>query len=157
MKKYVLEIGDKEYTAEIKGITTEEVDIVVNGAPYKVKLKSFGREKETVPKIERVERRAPLDTPAARVSQKPAPAAETGAHGEIVKAPLPGLIMDIKTNEGDTVKAGQNLVTMEAMKMENQVEAYHDGTVKKVFVNKGDSVAEGDPLVEIARPLMTTI
>ena len=56
MKKYVLEIGEKEYNAEVKNITTEEVDIVVNGEQYKVKLKSFGRRKESLPRIERVER-----------------------------------------------------------------------------------------------------
>lgn len=156
MKKYVLEIGEKEYTAEIEAITTEEVEIAVNGEHYKVKLKSFGRDKESVPKIERVERRAPVDVPVPPEPRKPA-GADAGSGGDIVKAPLPGLILDVLINPGDMVKAGQDLLLMEAMKMENQVEATHDGTVKKVFVKKGDSVAEGDSLVELSRPLMTTI
>lgn len=156
MKKYVLEIGEKEYNAEVRGITTEEVDIVVNGEQYKVKLKSFGRRKEGLPQVERVERQAPVSVPTARAPQKPA-AANTGAGGELVRAPLPGLILDVTVKAGDMVKAGQNMLVMEAMKMENQVEAPHDGTVQKVYVQKGDSVAEDDPLVELTRPLMTTI
>lgn len=154
MKKYILEIGEKEYTAEVEAITTEEVDIAVNGEHYKVKLKSFGRDKESLPKIERVERKAPVDVPVPPDSQK---SSDAHSGGDIVKAPLPGLILDVNVNPGDMVKAGQNLLMMEAMKMENQVEATHDGTVKKVFVQKGDSVAEGDSLVELSRPLMTTI
>ncbi len=156
MKKYVLEIGEKEYTAEVEAITTEEVDIAVNGEHYKVKLKSFGRDKESVPKIERVERHAPVDMPPAPVPRKSA-AADADSGGAIVNAPLPGLILEVYIKTGDMVKAGQNLLMMEAMKMENQVEATHDGTVKKVYIQKGDSVAEGDPLVELSRPLMTTI
>ena len=156
MKKYVLEIGEKEYTAEVEAITTEEVDIAVNGEHYKVKLKSFGRDKQRVPKIKQVERTAAVDMPDAPVPRK-STTADADSGGAIVKAPLPGLILDVNVNPGDMVKAGQNLLTMEAMKMENQVEATHDGTVKKVFIQKGDSVAEGDSLVELSRPLMTTI
>jgi biotin carboxyl carrier protein len=156
MKKYVLEIGEKEYNAEVKSITTEEVDIVVNGEQYKVRLKSFGRRIESLPRIERVER--PVQSPIApvRAPHKTA-AANTEAGGELVRAPLPGLILDVAVKAGDVVKAGQNLLVMEAMKMENQVEAPHDGTVQKVYVQKGDSVAEDDALVELSRPLMTTI
>ncbi|MCP5102402.1 MAG: biotin/lipoyl-binding protein [bacterium] len=152
MKKYVLEIGEKEYTAELKGMTTEEVDIVVNGEQYKVKLKSFGRKKVSVPKIDRVERPVPAPAPPT-----PKPAAAPGTGGETVYSPLPGLILEVVVKEGDPVNAGQNLMVMEAMKMENQVEAPHNGVVKKVYVQKSTSVAEGDPLVEITRPLMTTI
>lgn len=156
MKKYVLEIGEKEYTAEVKTVTTEEVDISVNGQQYKVKLKSFGRDKESVPRIERVERKSPVGVQPAPAPRKPS-GVDAHSGGDIVTAPLPGLILDVKVNPGDLVKAGQDLLLMEAMKMENHVEAPHDGTVKKVLVNKGDSVAEGDSLVELSRPLMTTI
>lgn len=60
-------------------------------------------------------------------------------------------------NENDSVKAGQNLLLMEAMKMENQIPAPYDGTVKCIHVKKGDSVSEGDVLIEICRPPMTTL
>ena len=155
MKKYVLEIGEKEYTAEVKGITTEEVDIIVNGNEYKVKLKQFGRKKDSLPQIQQVERT--LSVPAAPTVAAPRPSISVDTGAEVVRTPLPGLILDVLVNEGDTVKAGQNVATMEAMKMENQIQAPHNGTIKKIYVKKGDSVAEGDPVVEISRPLMTTM
>ncbi|MCP4213272.1 MAG: biotin/lipoyl-binding protein [bacterium] len=157
MKKYVLGIGNKEYTAELKSITVDEVDIIVNGKEYKVELKQFGRTKESVAKIRSAstQQAAPAAPVAQKAAPRPAGPAITGAGA--VKAPLPGLILDIMVKENDTVKAGQNLLVMEAMKMENQVQAPHDGTIKKIFVNKGDSVAEEDPLVEIDRPFMTTL
>ncbi len=63
--------------------------------------------------------------------------------------PLPGTILDVFVNVGDAVKAGQTVVLLEAMKMENNIEADTDGTVKEVKVRKGDSVLEGDVLVVI--------
>ena len=70
---------------------------------------------------------------------------------------MPGLIIDVKVAEGEKVKAGQNIVVMEAMKMENQIQATTDGTVKKIFVKKGDNVAEGNAMVEIARSDMASL
>ena len=72
-------------------------------------------------------------------------------------APLPGLILELKVKEGDTVQAGQPLLVMEAMKMENVIQAPHDGTVKRLLVAAGDSVGEGDVLAEVSRPEMTTL
>jgi biotin carboxyl carrier protein len=59
--------------------------------------------------------------------------------------------------EGDTVQAGQALLVMEAMKMENAITASYNGTVSKVYVREGDSISEGDLLVEVARPKMTAL
>ncbi len=156
MKKYVLGIGEKEYTAEIKNMTAEEVDIIVNGTEYTVRLKEFGRLQSSIPKIQQVERKAAV---TAAPVQKAAPKPSQGKLGGTgaVKAPLPGLILEVIVKEGDTVKAGQDLMVMEAMKMENQVQAPHDGTIHKIYVKKGDSVAEDDPLLEIDRPMMTTL
>lgn len=155
MKKYVLEIGDKEYNAEVKDITAEYANIEVDGTLYHVKLKELGRKE--APVIESVRpaapsRPVPTATPPA---SKPRPA-ETGDAGSIY-APLPGLLLEVLVKEGDTVKAGQNIMVMEAMKMENQVQAPHDGTVSKVVVQKGDSVAEGDLLANISRSFMSTL
>lgn len=152
MKKYILEIGDKEFTAELKGITTEEANVVVNGTEYKVKLKSIGRKKVEVPQV------TPAAAPAPAPKPAPTPARATaGDSAGIVRAPLPGLILDLMVKAGDTVKAGQNMMIMEAMKMENNVQAPHDGQLKQVFVNKGDSVQEGDNLVEIERAAMALL
>ena len=85
---------------------------------------------------------APVAAPAAA-----APAAV--AAGTPVTAPLPGNVLNVKVNVGDAVKAGQLLVLIEAMKMENEVLAPADGVVKQIVANKGAVVATGDTLLVI--------
>ena len=79
-----------------------------------------------------------------------APVAAAGAAGAVtVKAPMPGNILDVKVQAGASVKAGDVLVILEAMKMENEILAPQDGTVASVNVNKGDTVNSGDVLVSM--------
>jgi biotin carboxyl carrier protein len=70
---------------------------------------------------------------------------------------MPGLVVAIKVKAGDTVQAGHVLLVMEAMKMENAITASYNGTVSKVYVREGDSISEGDLLVDVARPKMTAL
>ena len=89
---------------------------------------------------------------AAAPVAAPAPAAApavTGA-GEAINAPMPGTILKVNVNNGDKVKAGQVLVVLEAMKMENEILAPKDGTVTQVLVSRGASVDTGAPMVVIA-------
>ena len=87
-------------------------------------------------------------TPAAPAAQVVKPAApSTGKSG--VKSPLPGVILDIKVNVGDTVKKGQTIIILEAMKMENNINADKDGKITAINVSKGDSVLEGNDLIII--------
>ena len=84
----------------------------------------------------------------------PAPAAQAAApaatgEGEAVSSPMPGTILDVKVNTGDTVKKGQVLFILEAMKMENEIMAGVDGVVTSVGVTKGASVQTGDALCTI--------
>ena len=65
-------------------------------------------------------------------------------------SPLPGVIIEVSVKEGQTVKAGQKVAVLEAMKMENEIQASSDGTVTAILVNKGDSVLEGAEIVKIA-------
>lgn len=93
---------------------------------------------------------APVAVAAAPVAAAPAAAAPAAvAAGTPVEAPLPGNIFAIKAKEGDAVKAGDVLVVIEAMKMENEVCAPSDGVVKQIAVAKGQLVATGDTLVVI--------
>ena len=74
---------------------------------------------------------------------------ETSGKGTKVVAPLPGTITDVKVAVGDTVKTGDTVVILEAMKMQNNIEAEADGTITEIHVGKGDTVMEGTPLVTI--------
>ena len=86
---------------------------------------------------------------AAPAAAAPAAAPAAVAAGTSVDAPLPGNIFAIKVKEGDAVKAGDVLIVIEAMKMENDVCAPSDGVVKQIVVAKGQMVATGDTLVVI--------
>ena len=88
-------------------------------------------------------RSAPVAAPSA------APAASLAA-GEPVKAPMPGVVLKVQVQQGQAVKAGQVLVILEAMKMENEIVAPKDGTVAQIVAAKGASVESGAPLVILA-------
>lgn len=94
---------------------------------------------------------APVAAPAAPAPAPTAPAAPVNlAEGETVSAPMPGNIIRVDVKQGDTVKEGQILVILEAMKMENEIVAPKDGTVAQVVTSKGAVVDTGSPLVIIA-------
>ncbi len=165
MREYVMSVGGKEFHAGIKELTADYALVLVDGQEYRVLLKQLGSGQSVFSSLARS---APQPPPAAAgaaparesapVVTPPLPGAGGSQEGSgTVTAPLPGLVLDLFVKEGDPVKAGQNLLVMEAMKMENQVQAPFDGTVKKVFVQKGANITEGDKLIEISRPFMTTL
>jgi biotin carboxyl carrier protein len=152
MSDYILKIGDNEYRARVQEITSDRATIVVNDTTYDVDLVEIGRNAPP-PSIRRPDSRSGKTTaPPPRATTRPSDEAPG-----MVQAPLPGLVLRLLVKDGDGVQAGQPLLVMEAMKMENVVTAPHHGTVRKIFVAAGASVGEGDPLVEIARPEMTTL
>ena len=107
--------------------------ITVNGTPYDVTVDEAGAS-------------APVAAPAAP-AVKPA---VSGAEGSIkVEAPMPGTILDVKTSVGASVKSGDVLCILEAMKMENDIVAPADGTVASIAANKGDSVEAGQIIVTL--------
>ena len=152
MSDYVLKIGDREYRARVKEITSDRATIVVNDETYEVDLVEIGRR----PAPTTVQRRKAVSAPVAPAPPKATVRPSDEAPGAVV-APLPGLILRLQTKEGESVQAGQPLLVMEAMKMENVVTAPHHGTVRKIFVAEGATVGEGELLIEVARPEMTTL
>lgn len=120
--------------------------ITVNGTPYNVTVEDANGSAAPV---------AAAPTPAAAPASAPAPApaaapAASAAAGSVsVDAPMPGNILDIKVSNGASVKAGDVLLILEAMKMENEIVAPQDGTVASVNVNKGDTVEAGQTLVSL--------
>lgn len=89
---------------------------------------------------------APVAAPAPAAAPTPAAPAVT-AQGDAVSAPMPGVIVTVKVNQGQTVKKGEVLCILEAMKMENEIVAPRDGTVAQVVTSKGANVDTGAPLV----------
>lgn len=92
----------------------------------------------------------PVAAPAAAAAPAPAAPSVSVAAGEPITAPLPGNIIDIKVSQGEAVKAGQLLLLIEAMKMENEVVAPKDGTVAQIVCSKGAAVNTGDTLLVIS-------
>ena len=91
---------------------------------------------------------AVVEVPAVAASAPTADATPAAApSGKVLAAPMPGTILSIQKRVGDRVKAGEVVLILEAMKMENEVVAMHDGTVAQILVSKGSSVSTGDPLV----------
>jgi len=92
------------------------------------------------------------EKPVAKPIRKPAPApVEPSLQGQdkVIRAPIPGTIIEVKVRPGDRVEFEQSVLTLEAMKMESEIHSSFSGRVKTVHVQKGDSVQEGDPLLEL--------
>lgn len=147
MKSYKFRINGNEYNVDINSVEGNFADVTVNGASYQVEMENAPAPVQK-----------PAQAPAAAVASTgsattttPAPkaAAQAGA-GKPVTSPLPGVIIEVSVKEGQTVKAGQKVAVLEAMKMENEIQAPADGTVTAILVNKGDSVLEGAEIVKIA-------
>lgn len=138
MKTYKFKINGNEYNVAINSVEGGVADVTVNGASYKVEMENMPA---AAPAAAVQQTSAPVQT-----AQAPVPA--TGA-GKPVTSPLPGVIIAVKVNVGDAVKAGQTVAVLEAMKMENDIQAECDGTVTAVKVAKGDSVLEGATIVTI--------
>ena len=143
MKEYKYKINGEEYNVTINEVTDTAAQVKVNGVAYNVEW-----EKPAAPKPVVVAKPA---TPAAKPAAAPvaAPAATPSAGGYAIKTPLPGVIIDIKVNVGDTVAKGQTVAILEAMKMENNINTDRDGKVASIAVAKGDTVADGAVLITL--------
>ena len=145
MKEYKLKINGNDYNVVINDVQESVASIEVNGSNYKVEFEK-PIVKPTAIKVVKTATAAPAVSAAA---PKPAAAPAPSAGGTTVSSPLPGVILEVCVKEGDTVKNGQKIMVLEAMKMENVIEATADGVIKSIKVNKGDSVMEGTPLAII--------
>lgn len=144
MKEYKYKINGNLYKVTIGNVEDNIADVEVNGTHYKVEMEKAPQPK---PVVVKPVVRQPATTPAAQTTQVSKPAAAPSKSG--VKSPLPGVILEIKVNVGDVVKKGQTVVILEAMKMENSINADKNGKVTAINVKPGDSVLEGTDLVII--------
>ena len=144
MKEYKYKINGNTYKVAVGDLNDNIVEVEVNGMPYKVEME---KAKAATVKVAAAPRAAAA--PRTATGEKVIAKATGNAGGESVKAPLPGGVLSIPVNVGDTVKASDTVLVLEAMKMENAIHAGRDGRVASINVNAGDSVLEGAVLLTI--------
>ena len=129
----------------------KKFNITVNGSTYAVEVEEVGgvASAAPAPRAAAAPAPAPAAAPAPAPAPKPAaPAAKAAGAGEhSIDAPMPGKILKVLVKVGDSVSSGQNLMMLEAMKMQNEILSDSDATVKAVNVSEGQTVAAGDSLI----------
>ena len=159
MKTYKYKVQGVDYEVEIAEVEGKIAHVNVNGIPFEIEMqKPINAAKH--PALAATKRSASTAAPVAApvAAPQPAPTVSTAAPaqpaaaagaGTPVKAPLPGTINAINVKVGDTVAVGDVVVVLEAMKMQNNIEAETAGTVTSVLVNQGDTVMEGAVMLTI--------
>ena len=157
MRKYEVNINDKPYSILVKKYTSESAELEINGETYSVDISGMitgvvGNTSEFAAQLSSAPAAiVPVQPISAPIAPAPVLVAKpVAASGDgVICAPIPGSILVIKVKEGDEVKAGQLLLKMEAMKMENEIKSTCNGTVTVIKVNVGDTVNQGEVMVEI--------
>ncbi len=139
MKTYKMKINGNDYEVAVKDVNGQNVEVDVNGKAYTVELAEAPKAERPKPVIARPAAPAPAATAVT-----PAPAA--GAAGA-TKSPLPGTVLSVNVTVGQSVKASDVAIVLEAMKMENNINCGRDGVVKAIYVQKGDNVLEAADLL----------
>ncbi len=161
MAKYEYKVKGVDYVVEIQDVEGNIANVTVNGIPFEVEMKQPVKSSKQKVKLNEGQNNvsaspAASTSPATGSSSAASPDSAssskqaTPAAGKPVVAPLPGTINEIKVKVGDKVNAGDTVVVLEAMKMQNNIDAETSGTIASINVNKGDAVMEGDTLVTIA-------
>lgn len=141
MQKFKFNINGKSYEAVVEETDRNTARVELNGKNYTVQVEK--EEAIVSPKIAAVK---PSSSAADFVD---APAQPISGNAGSIKSPLPGSVAKIKVQEGQAVKAGDVLMTIEAMKMENEVMAPAAGKVKKIYVTEGKAVQQGEALIDL--------
>ena len=147
MKEFAFKINGAEYKCAVEELEAGKTKVTVNGKVYEVETeataapapKPAAKPAPAAPK--------PAAAPAAPKAEAPKPAAAPAAGGIQVKSPLPGSVIKVLVSEGQAVKKGDTLLTLESMKMENAIMAEQDGTVKQIAVAAGQNVMQDDLLI----------
>ena len=143
MKEFAFKINGAEYKCAVEELEAGKTKVTVNGKVYEVETEA--------PKAAPVAAK-PVAAPAPKPAAPAAPKAEAkpaapAAGGVQVKSPLPGSVIKVLVSEGQAVKKGDTLLTLESMKMENAIMAEADGTVKQIAVTPGQNVMQDDLLI----------
>ncbi len=141
-KEYNLKINGTDYNVVVDQKEETAANVEVNGTPYLVEIARPAAKQAAKVNPPAA---APVSEAGTPVVAKPVVSTNASA----ITSPLPGVILSVNVNVGDEVKSGQKLLVLEAMKMENNIEADRDGKVTAIKVKQGDSVLEGAELVII--------
>lgn len=143
MKEYKYKINGNVYKVAVGDIDNGVAQIEVNGTPYKVELD------QTKAPVKVVTAPRPVAAPRTSSGEKVVAKASSNLGSHQIKAPLPGVVVQIPVKVGDTVVAADTVLILEAMKMENAIHAGRDGKIAAINVNPGDSVLEGNVLITL--------
>ena len=147
MKQYKYTINGTQFDVTIDSINGSQAKVEVNGIPFEVTMHGSSLVEEDLPTVSTEGAAAPA-APAAEPAAAPAAKGSAGA-GTPVKAPLPGVVTKVLVQNGQAVKKGETVLVLEAMKMENNINAECDGAITGICVAPGDSVKEGTTLLTI--------
>jgi biotin carboxyl carrier protein len=128
-RKYTVSVSGRPYSVELRGRTGSTLTFIVEGSEYSVDVTAHTTSEggsQTTPK-------------AARTTRE--------STGNQVRAPMPGIVSELKVAQGNSVQTGDTLLVIEAMKMENPIKSPRSGTIKELHVTKGQEVSSGAPLV----------
>lgn len=140
MRKYQLKLNDREFEVQLNNLSADEAQLEINGKAYVIAISSVSEVlAEGTPAGLR---------PVAAVVNKPRSRPVSADDGTVL-APIPGSILQVYVKVGEKIKVGQALFKMEAMKMENEINARLDGTVVELKIKAGDTVNQGDLLMLI--------
>ena len=143
MRKYQLKLNGQDYSVDLRDLSADEAVLEINGKEYRVAISSVS---EVIPEGAMLRSTLPPVTAPASAAKSKSSDVSAGS----VLAPIPGSIMEVYVQVGDKIKAGQPLFKMEAMKMENEINARLDGIISTVSISAGDTVNQGDELIIIS-------
>lgn len=152
--KYKIAVGEKKFEVEIEAIKDGLAQVTVNNETYEVNIENFaevtggGAIKQSRPMPAPSGKKA-SQPPDISPSQKPVPASPLAAGSGVISAPISGRILEVKAKVGDTISVGQEVLVLEAMKMENSINSNVSGKLLEIRVQAGDQVATGDVLMVI--------
>ncbi len=159
MTVYSFSIDDQPFSVEIGLIQGNTANVTVNQVPYRVRIDGSSLVSSPAsapapaprpaPRAEAPKPSAPKPAAPKPAAAPPKPAAPVSGGGERITAPIPGKVMSVMAKVGDSVSAGQVLLVIEAMKMENNIISPIDGTVKEIAVSNNADVSTGDLLVVV--------
>ncbi|MBZ5507623.1 MAG: acetyl-CoA carboxylase biotin carboxyl carrier protein subunit [Acidobacteriia bacterium] len=138
-------LGDREWPLDVVSVQDGVLSLLLDGKSYEVKQETVGTEASVVVGLERFS--VSVQDPRSFRSRRRAGASEQGV--KKITAPMPGKVVRILAGIGATVEAGQSVIVIEAMKMQNELKAPKNGVIKKINVAEGAAVEAGQSLAEV--------